>query len=101
MEESFEAAVKQAFHQANVNHDCEFDFKKKTTVVAALEIAQCIVSYKKGNEYIRLDTLLSSLEAYGAIELVELRGRGAKDQSQILIEMKCQGVAHQIIYLLP
>ena len=101
MEHSFEAAVKQAFYEANVNHDCVFDFKMDSHVCAAVTIAQCVVSYKSGNEYIRFDILLSRIKAYGDITFFEFRGRGANDANQICIAMKIQGIDHQIIYLLP
>lgn len=34
MEDSFMAAVKQAFHEANVDQDCGFDYKVGTSSLA-------------------------------------------------------------------
>jgi len=101
MNESFEAVVKQAFHDANVNHDCKFRFELTHKTVAALTIAQCIVQYDSGNEYIRLDRLFEKLKAAGKIDLIEFRGRGAQDATQIVVDMTFDGQRHQVIYLLP
>lgn len=101
MEDSFVTAAKQAFREANVGDDCEFEYKAATYMAAAVKITQCGVSYKSGNEYLRLDILLQALGSYGRIDMVELRGRGGNDVNQILIDMDLEGSSHQVIYLLP
>jgi hypothetical protein len=101
MEDSFLAAVKQAFHTANVGDDCTFEFTLKTQVVAALSVAQCIVEYESGNEYIRIDKLTDAFRAFGDVNLVEYRGRGSSDAIQLLFEFKFDGQPHQVIYMLP
>ena len=101
MEEAFLSFVKQAFHEANVCHDCEFRFETKSVVSAGLQGAQCIVTYESGNEYILLDKLIACLNKSGEIKLIEFRGRGRQEASQLLFEFKFENVPHQVIYLLP
>jgi hypothetical protein len=101
MEDSFIGSVKQAFHEANVCHDCEFVFLPSHITVAAITISQCIVAYKDGNEYLRLDILIAAIKHFADIGLIEFRGRGGDNANQLLIELKIDGVPHQIIYLLP
>ena len=101
MEDAFLAAVKQAFHAANVCHDCNFKYTLQTKVVAALSVAQCIVEYESGNEFIRLDKLIDSFRGFGDIKLIEYRGRGSSDAIQLLFEFKFEGQPHQVIYILP
>ncbi len=101
MEEAFLAAVKQAFYEANVNHDCVFEYTPTTTAAAMFPVSQCIVRYESGNEYIRLDTLINSLGKFGTVSLIEYRGRGHNDDNQLVFEFKFYGVIHQVIYILP
>lgn len=101
MEEAFLGFVQQAFHEANVCHDCVFRFETRSVVFAGLQGTQCIVTYESGNEYIRLDKLIACLNKSGEIKLIEFRGRGREEASHLLIEFKFENEPHQVIYLLP
>lgn len=101
MEEAFLAAVKQAFYAANVCRDCNFKITPQTKTVAAISVPQCIVEYESGNEFIRLDNLISSFSGFGAVKLIEYRGRGGTDANQLLFEFNFEGQPHQVVYILP
>jgi hypothetical protein len=101
MEDAFLAAVKQAFYAANLGHDCKLKYRLQNQVVAALSVAQCIVEYESGNEYIRLDKLIDSFRSFCDIKLIEYRGRGSSEDIQLLFEFNFQGKPHQVIYILP
>ena len=101
MEDAFLAAVKQAFHAANECHDCTFKYTLGTQVVAALSVAQCIVEYGSGNEFIRIDKLTDSFRSFGDISLIEYHGRGSSDAIKLLFEFNFDGQPHQVIYMLP
>lgn len=101
MEDAFLAAVKQAFHAANVCHDCIFKYTLQTKMAAVLPVSQCIVEYETGNEYIRLDTLIEAFHRFGDVKLIEYRGRGSTDAIQLLFEFKFEGQPHQVVYILP
>ena len=100
MEDAFLAGVKGAFRASNVNDDCVFSFTTKTTTVAGLSVAQCLVKYVSGNEYIRIDMLVDAFRGLGEITLIEYRGRGSTDAVQLLFEFKIKKLRHQVIYLL-
>ena len=101
MEDAFIAGVKQAFYTANVCHDCNFAFEPSTQVIAGLSVTQCKVTYVSGNEYLNLKALFDILRNFGEITIIELRGRGESEANQLLIEFRFDGVAHQVIYVLP
>ena len=92
------AHLRQAVEAANVNHECSFDLQEHVEQVGGQPVTQLIVSYRSGNEYLRLDRLLENL---GTVRVFEFRGRGAGDLFSLVADVAFDREVFQLIYRLP
>lgn len=93
-------AIRAAFEQAQGDGGV-YDFTEHSAVAGISLIRQLHVTYRSGNEYLRLDTLLEGLAAVGTVQVFEFRGRGRNDAPQLMADIKVGSEVCQLIYLLP
>lgn len=90
--------LRNAICTANVNGGAVLDFTKQVVCVAAVPIKQLHVSYKSGNESLRLDQLLEQLDAVGKVEVFEYRGRGSQETPRIVADVRFDDETYQLVY---
>ncbi len=71
-------SLRNAFTQAKVGSDSDLDYEETSAAVAAITIKQLHVTYKTGNEYLRLDRLYEALQKCGTVKVFEFRGQGRR-----------------------
>lgn len=91
--------IRDAIITANVNGDANFAFSEKTVAIAAVTVKQLHVEYESGNEYLRIDKLITALSECGDFQLCEYRGRGDDDGKRLLVcDVEFDGDPYQVIY---
>jgi hypothetical protein len=93
--------LKDAISKANINSDAKFDYEVRPEIEAAVMFTNVFVTYRDGNEYLRLDTLLDTLREKGKVEFFEFRGRGSREPHVLAIQVRLDGQRCQLIYNLP
>ena len=90
--------LQAALKKAQVDTGCELELTELSAMAGINAIKQLHVSYRAGNEYLRLDTLVDELRAIGAVKVFEFRGRGASEQPRLVAEIDIAGETFQLIY---
>ena len=92
-------ALRDAIKAASVNGDANFAFSEQTASIATVTVKQLHVEYKSGNEYLRIDKLITALSKCGDFQLCEYRGRGGDDgKLRLVCDIKLDGDLYQLIY---
>ena len=91
-------SLRTALEKAQVGTDGELELTESSAMAGIKAIKQLHASYRAGNEYLRLDTLLDELRAAGAVKVFEFRGRGAGEQPRLVVDIDIAGEAFQLIY---
>lgn len=93
-------SLRAAFSQAQVGTDAFIDFAESSDVIAGVLVHQLRVSYQRGNEYIRLDSLLSALGRVGKVDVFEYRGRGRNELPSLVADVLAGGERYRLMYAL-
>lgn len=93
-------ALRGAFQNAQVEADGEYEFTESSEMLGINVVKQLHVSYRSGNEYLRLDLLLQALGKVGTVVVFEFRGRGQQEQIRIVADVNIAGEIYQLIYSL-
>jgi hypothetical protein len=93
------AALGEALKQAQVDTDADLELTESSAMAGAIvPIKQLHASYRSGNEYLRLDTLLCALGDVGTVKVFEYRGRGAGEKPTLVADVDIAGELYQLIY---
>lgn len=97
MDRSFEAAVKQAFHAANVQGTCAFEFVTETRSYATAPVVHGRVVGVADPASLQVDTLIETLRRYGALEHVRLVLAHGGESVRLELQLSVDGTPHHVV----
>jgi hypothetical protein len=90
--------LRAALKKAQVGTDGELEFAEASETVGIMVIKQLHASYRAGEEYMRLDTLLEELRTLGTVKVFEFRGHRAGAEPRLVADIDIAGERFQVIY---
>jgi hypothetical protein len=97
MDRSFEAADKQAFHAANVNSTCGFEFVTETRSYATAPVVHGRVVGVADPASLQVDKLIESLRRYGDLEHLRLVLADEGESVRLELLLRVDETPHQVV----